>query len=72
MSMLALFCMEARGPREVINRLPGIYLWVMVSSLPYAAEVVSRMYGGRAGSKNRIKELKEDLSLVLLRTTIIR
>jgi DDE family transposase len=35
----------------------------MVTSLPYAAEVVSRMYGGRADSENRIKELKEDLSL---------
>ena len=35
----------------------------MVTSLPYAAEVVSRMYVGRADSENRIKELKEDLSL---------
>ncbi len=31
--------------------------------MPYAAEVVTRMYGGRADSENRIKELKEDLSL---------
>ena len=35
----------------------------MVSSVPYAAEVVSRMYVGRADSENRIKELKDDLSL---------
>ena len=35
----------------------------MVTSVPYAAEVVSRMYAGRADSENRIKELKEDLSL---------
>ena len=35
----------------------------MVTSVPYAAEVVSRMYVGRADSENRIKELKEDLSL---------
>ena len=53
----------ARGQRETINRLSGIYVWVMVTSVPYAAEVVSRMYAGRADSENRIKELKEDLSL---------
>jgi hypothetical protein len=35
----------------------------MVTRLPYSAEVVSRMYGGRANSENRIKEFKEDLSL---------
>lgn len=35
----------------------------MVTSLPDAAEVVGRMYGGRADSENRIKELKEDLNL---------
>jgi hypothetical protein len=35
----------------------------MVTSVPYAAEVVTRMYAGRADSENRIKELKEDLSL---------
>jgi hypothetical protein len=36
---------------------------VMVTSVPYAAEVVTRMYAGRADSENRIKELKQDLSL---------
>ena len=35
----------------------------MVTSVPYAAEIVTRMYAGRADSENRIKELKEDLSL---------
>lgn len=35
----------------------------MVTSVPYGAEIVTRMYGGRADSENRIKELKEDLSL---------
>jgi len=35
----------------------------MVTSVPYAAEVVCRMYAGRADSENRIKELKDDLSL---------
>jgi hypothetical protein len=35
----------------------------MVTSVPYAAELVCRMYAGRADSENRIKELKEDLSL---------
>jgi hypothetical protein len=34
----------------------------MVTSVPYAAELVCRMYAGRADSENRIKELKEDLS----------
>lgn len=34
---------------------------VFVTSVPYAAEVVTRMYTGRADSENRIKELKEDL-----------
>ena len=31
--------------------------------MPHAAELVTRMYAGRADSENRIKELKEDLSL---------
>jgi hypothetical protein len=52
---------EARG-RRLID-CPGYTYRVMVTSLPYAAEVVSRMYAGRADSENRIKELKEDLSL---------
>lgn len=36
---------------------------MFVTSVPYAAELVTRMYVGRADSENRIKELKEDLSL---------
>ena len=52
---------EARG-RRLID-FPGYTYRVMVTSVPYAAEVVSRMYAGRADSENRIKELKEDLSL---------
>jgi hypothetical protein len=52
---------EARG-RRLID-YPGYTYRVMVSSVPYAAEVVSRMYAGRADSENRIKELKDDLSL---------
>jgi hypothetical protein len=52
---------EARGRRLV--DCPGYTYRVVVSTLPYAAEVVTRMYGGRADSENRIKELKEDLSL---------
>jgi hypothetical protein len=52
---------EARG-RRLID-YPGYSYRVVVSSLPYAAEVVTRMYAGRADSENRIKELKDDLSL---------
>jgi hypothetical protein len=52
---------EARGRRLI--EYPGYTYRVMVTSVPYAAEVVSRMYVGRADSENRIKELKEDLSL---------
>jgi hypothetical protein len=52
---------EARGRRLV--DCPGYAYRVMVTSVPYAAEVVTRMYAGRADSENRIKELKEDLSL---------
>jgi hypothetical protein len=52
---------EARG-RRLID-YPGYSYRVMVTSVAYAAEVVSRMYVGRADSENRIKELKEDLSL---------
>ncbi len=52
---------EARGRRLV--DCPGYTYRVMVTSVPYAAEVVTRMYAGRADSENRIKELKEDLSL---------
>ncbi len=42
---------------------PGYTYRVMVTSVPYAAEIVTRMYAGRADSENRIKELKDDLSL---------
>lgn len=51
---------EASG-RRLID-CPGYTYRVMVSSVPYAAEVVTRMYAGRADSENRIKELKDDLS----------
>lgn len=52
---------EARGKRLI--DFPGYTYRVMVTNVPYAAEVVSRMYAGRADSENRIKELKDDLSL---------
>jgi hypothetical protein len=52
---------EASG-RRLID-CPGYSYRVMVTSVRYAAEVVSRMYAGRADSENRIKELKADLSL---------
>lgn len=52
---------EASGRRLI--ECPGYTYRVFVTSVPYAAEVVTRMYAGRADSENRIKELKEDLSL---------
>jgi Transposase DDE domain group 1 len=52
---------EARG-RRLID-CPGYTYRVVVTSVPFAAELVTRMYAGRADSENRIKELKEDLSL---------
>jgi hypothetical protein len=52
---------EARGRRLV--DCPGYTYRLVVTRVPYAAEMVTRMYGGRADSENRIKELKEDLSL---------
>ena len=52
---------QASG-RRLID-YPGYSYRVMVTSMPYAAEIVTRMYAGRADSENRIKELKEDLSL---------
>ena len=52
---------QASG-RRLID-CPGYTYRVMVTSVPYGAEIVTRMYGGRADSENRIKELKEDLSL---------
>jgi hypothetical protein len=56
----------AERPQASGRRLidcPGYSYRVMVTSVPYAAEVVTRMYAGRADSENRIKELKDDLSL---------
>ena len=52
---------DARGRRLI--ECPGYTDRVFVTSVPYAAELVTRMYAGRADSENRIKELKEDLSL---------
>jgi hypothetical protein len=52
---------EASG-RRLID-CPGYTYRVMVTSVAYAAEIVTRMYAGRADSENRIKELKDDLSL---------
>ena len=45
---------EASG-RRLID-CPGYTYRVMVTSVPYAAEMVTRMYAGRADSENRIKE----------------
>jgi hypothetical protein len=42
---------------------PGYTYRVFVTTVPVAAELVTRMYAGRADCENRIKELKEDLSL---------
>jgi len=52
---------DASGRRLI--ECPGYTYRIFVTSVPYAAEVVTRMYAGRADSENRIKELKEDLSL---------
>ncbi|MBX3324929.1 MAG: IS1380 family transposase [Nitrospira sp.] len=52
---------DASGRRLI--ECPGYTYRVFVTSVPFAAELVSRMYAGRADSENRIKELKEDLSL---------
>jgi len=52
---------QASGRRLI--ECPGYTYRVMVTSVPYGAEIVTRMYAGRADSENRIKELKEDLSL---------
>lgn len=52
---------DARGRRLI--ECPGYTYRVFVTTVPYAAELVTRMYAGRADSENRIKELKEDLSL---------
>ncbi|MEW6125401.1 MAG: IS1380 family transposase, partial [Pseudomonadota bacterium] len=52
---------EARGRR--LFEWPDYTFRVFVTSVPYAAELVTRLYAGRADSENRIKELKDDLSL---------
>lgn len=52
---------DASGRRLI--ECPGSTYRVLITSVPFAAELVTRMYAGRADSENRIKELKEDLSL---------
>lgn len=52
---------DASGRRLI--ECPGYTYRVFVTTVPFAAEFVTRMYAGRADSENRIKELKEDLSL---------
>ena len=42
---------------------PGYTYRVFITTVPFAAALVTRMYAGRADCENRIKELKEDLSL---------
>lgn len=49
--------------RRRLIECPGYTYRVFITTVPYAAELVTRMYAGRADSENRIKELKEDLSL---------
>jgi Transposase DDE domain group 1 len=52
---------EARGKR--LFDFPGYSYRVVVTNLTYSAEIITRMYSGRAETENRIKEFKEDLSL---------
>lgn len=52
---------QARGKR--LFDFPGYSYRVVVTNLTYSAEMITRMYSGRAETENRIKELKEDLSL---------
>jgi hypothetical protein len=52
---------DASGRRLI--ECQGYTYRVFVTSVLFAAELVTRMYAGRADSENRIKELKEDLSL---------
>src|ERR687897_376451 len=66
----APFCLSApgdlgaaRGTRETLSGLSGIYLSTGRHPCAVCGRNVTRMYGGRADSENRIKELKEDLSL---------
>lgn len=52
---------DARGRRLI--ECPGYPYRILVTTVPDAAELVTRMYAGRADRENRIKALKEDLSL---------
>jgi Transposase DDE domain group 1 len=52
----------AASGRRLIE-CPGYTYRVFITTVPFAAELVPRMYAGRADCENRIKELKEDLSL---------
>ena len=52
----------AASGRRLIE-CPGYTYRVFITTVPFAAELVTRMYAGRADCENRIKELKEDLSL---------
>lgn len=52
----------AASGRRLIE-CPGYTYRVFVTTVPFAAELVTRMYAGRADCENRVKELKEDLSL---------
>ena len=52
---------QARGKR--LFDFSGYSYHVVVTNLTYSVEIITRMYSGRAESENRIKELKEDLSL---------
>jgi hypothetical protein len=52
---------KARG--KLLFDFPGYTYRVVVTNLTYSAEIITRMYTGRAESENRIKELKEDLGL---------
>ncbi|MGH7230009.1 MAG: hypothetical protein ACREJU_01450 [Nitrospiraceae bacterium] len=45
---------DARGRRLI--ECPGYPYRVLVTTVPYAAELVTRMYAGRADRENRIKE----------------
>ena len=49
--------------RQTLLECPGYTHRLFVTIIPYAAEVMTCVYAGRADSENRIKELKEDLSL---------
>lgn len=52
---------DPRGRRLI--EWPGDPDRMLVTPLPSAAELVTQVYAGRVASENRIKELKEDVSL---------